>query len=242
MLSPVRSVAGGILRDQDMLAHAPGSQGPDFSEDIRFLPAAVRTADQRDRAEGVAVGAALSDPYIGGITGGGEHAVVLKIAEVILAAADAVSAQYLVQRVRQGGILVDAEEQIDLRQFLQQGLFIPLGQAAGDHQCAAAAGFFIFAHLDDGVDRFFPGGLNKPAGVDHQDIRLGRVRREDIAPVLQQAQCDFGIHPVFVAAEGNHTDFIRHAGSAPSRPPAASGIGLFLSYITGTKYTMIPPF
>jgi len=40
---------------------------------------------------------------------------------------------------------------IDFRNLIHQILIIALGQAAGDAKQAAAAGFFIFSHLQDGI-------------------------------------------------------------------------------------------
>ena len=58
--------AGGILGDKDMLPDACGCQLPDLPEYGLLAAAAVRAADQRNRAEGTAVGAAFPDADIGG--------------------------------------------------------------------------------------------------------------------------------------------------------------------------------
>ena len=60
-----RTVAGGILGDQDMLPDTGAGKGPDFPENGLFIPAAVWSADHRNGTEGAAVGAAFADPDIG---------------------------------------------------------------------------------------------------------------------------------------------------------------------------------
>ena len=111
---------------------------------------------------------------------------------------------------RQASVLVDAQEQVDLGKLLQEILLIPLGQAAGDHQQAALSGFRELRHFEDRVDGFLLGGIDEPAGIDHEDIRFLRPGSEDETVLLQQAEGGLGVHPVLVAAEGNDAYGICH--------------------------------
>ena len=67
---------------------------------------------------------------------------------------------------------------------------------------------------------FFP-VINQTDGlkeIDHylqQNIRFLRPVGQEEAPVLQQAQRRFGIHPVLVASEGNGPNGIRHMTRFP---------------------------
>ena len=213
VLMGLGAVAGGVLGDEDMLPDAPGRQVPDLRKDL-FLPAAaVGAADQGNRAEGAAVGAAFADPDIGGIRRRGEHAAVFAVAEVVRAGADGRGGLPFQRFADHGGqlpVLVDAEEDIDLREFLQEVLFIPLDQAAGDHQQAALSGLLELRHFEDRVDGFFLGGVDEAAGIDHEDVGFFGPGGEDKAVLLQQAEGGLGIHPVLVAAEGNDAYGICH--------------------------------
>lgn len=73
-----------------------------------------------------------------------------------------------IHRTDQLIVLIHAHQQVDLRNFLHQRLFIPLSQTARDHQQLAVAGLLILRHFENGVDGLLLGGPNKPAGVHHQ--------------------------------------------------------------------------
>ena len=140
---------------------------------------------------------------------------MLKIAVVVPAEAGAFRPEGLFDGVRQFGILVHAQQQVDLRDFLQQVARIPLAEAAGDGQHFAAAGFLVLGHFQNRIDGFLLGRIDKTAGIDQQNIRFLRPVGQEEAPVLQQAQRRFGIHPVLVASEGNGPNGIRHMTRFP---------------------------
>ena len=120
------------------------------------------------------------------------------------------AAQSLLDPVRQGGILIDAQQQINLRQLGHQILFIALAEAARDDEEPALSGLLIFRHLQNRVDGFLLGGIDKAAGIHHQNVRLGRVGNNPEPPVPQQTQRSLRIHPVFIAAQGNSAHRICH--------------------------------
>ena len=61
-----------------MLPHALLGQGINFRENIAHPAAAIGPANQGNGAVGAAVGAAVAQAGIGGIAGGGEHALLLE--------------------------------------------------------------------------------------------------------------------------------------------------------------------
>ena len=207
MLLPVRAVAGGILGHQDVLTHALPGKLTHFTQDGVLAAGAVMAADQRDGAEGAAVVAAVADAGVGGVGGGGQHPVMLEEVEALGTQAVALMrAHRRVDGVGQLIVLVHAHQQVNLGNFLQEGLLVPLGQAARHHQQPAAAGLFVAGHLQDGVDGLLLGGLNEAAGIHHQHVSLGGVAGEAEATGFEQAQGGFGVHAVLVAAQGDHAD------------------------------------
>ena len=155
-----------------MLPDAPGGKLPYFPQDFRFPAAPVGTADQGNGAEGASVGASFSDPGIGHVGRRRQQAVLLKIAQIVLTGVNRFALQGFPDSVRQGGILINAQQQVDFRHLFQQILLIPLGKASGDNQQSALTGFLVFCHLENGIDGFFLGWINESAGIDHQNIRL----------------------------------------------------------------------
>ena len=228
------AVAGGILGHENKLPDPLLCQGADFGQNLLLPAAAVGPADQGDGAEGAAVGAALADAHIGGIGGGSQHPAVLEIAEIILAGGDPLSFQGPADEAGELAVLIDAQEQINLRNLLEKILFVPLGQAACHHQQAAAAGFLELGHFQNGIDGFLLGGLDEAAGVDHEDIRLFGIGGEQKAVLLQEAQGRFGIHPVLVAAQGDDAYGISQGSNAP--------FARCLRYFFAEKYIMFRRF
>ena len=141
---------------------------------------------------------------------------MLEITEIIVPAGLPLAPEGLFDGRGEIRVLIHTQEQINLRDFLQQILRIALREAAGDHQQAAAAGFLILRHIEDRIDRLLLGGIDKPAGVHEEDVRLLGIFRQDKAFFRQQPQGCFGIHAVFVAAEGNGAYRICHETDLPS--------------------------
>ena len=80
---------------------------------------------------------------------------------------------------------------------------IALDQAAGYDETlgAAAVGYFVLDHLEDGVDGFLFGAVDEGAGVDDEDVGVFGAGRELGAAAMEQAHHDLGVDEVFGAAE-----------------------------------------
>ena len=142
------------------------------------------------------------------------------IAEIITAqAGTAFPAQRFHDRCGQFRVLVYTEEHVDLGNLFQQVPGVTLAEAAGDHKYFAAPGLLVFSHIQDRVDGFLLGRIDKSAGIHQQDISLCGIFRQQKAVFRQQSEGRFRVDPVFVAAEGNRSDSISHETPFPSCGP-----------------------
>ena len=135
---------------------------------------------------------------------------MLEIAEIVLPAGRTLAPERLFDCRGKIRILVDTEKQVDFRDLFEQVLRVTLGEAAGDYQQPASSGLFILRHIQDRVDGFLLGGVDEPAGINQQDIRLLRILCQFETLCFQKAQGGLGVHPVLVAAEGNGAHRICH--------------------------------
>jgi hypothetical protein len=100
-----------------------------------------------------------------------------------------------------------AEEEIDLRQRIDQFVFVALYHATDADDSFAPPFVLEAARLDECVDGFFFGGVDEPAGVDDDDIGVGHIGRILGAAVGQLGDIALAVDGVFVAPEGDHGDF-----------------------------------
>ena len=149
--------------------------------------------------------AAFGDLHVREVARGGEHARRQVVVEVRL------------QRIGGGWEaladiddaveFVGADEGVDFRHFVADIAAVALHQAAGDDQLFGAADFLVLGHLQDGVDRFFLGGVDETAGVDDQDVGLVGMVRQLVASGDELTHHDFTIDEVFGTAQTDETDF-----------------------------------
>ena len=97
----------------------------------------------------------------------------------------------------------DADDLIDVRHFFEQPIALALGQTAGDDDGADPALPLQFEHLSDDGQRFLPGRLDETAGIDDDDIRAVRVRRQRETILRELAEHPLAVHCVFGAAEAD---------------------------------------
>ena len=102
---------------------------------------------------------------------------------------------------------VGADEGIDFGHFLADVAAIAFHQAAGDDQLLGAADLLVLGHLQDGIDRFFLGGVDETARVDHEHVGLIGMRGEFVAAGDKLPHHDFTIDEVFGTAQTDETDF-----------------------------------
>ena len=210
VLREIVAVARRILRDENQLRHAAGSERPAFFQYVVVRPRAIRPANQRNRAIGAAVAAAVRNFYIGGIGGRGQHALHLQKALAVARAHRPCAAVGFLQELKNAAVIAHAHEAVHLGDFLLQSVRIALGKTAGHEQLFEPARLFVFGHFKNGVDGFFLRRFDEAAGVHEDDFRLGGVGN-NLVPVLREhAQQNLAVHAVLAAAQRNHADFGSH--------------------------------
>ncbi len=193
----VLAVAGGVLPDQVDLAHTALEQARGFGNHRFEAPAAKLAAVLRDHAEGAGMVAAFGNLDVGEVARSGQDARGEVVVEVGLGRR--VRFQALAQS-HDALQLVGAHQGVYFRQLLADIATVPLHQAAGYDQLLRAADFLVLGHLQNGVHGLFFGGIDEAARVDHQHVRLVRMRGQLVALGHKLAHHDFAIHQVFGAA------------------------------------------
>ncbi len=96
--------------------------------------------------------------------------------------------------------LAGADYGVDFGNVLANLVAIALDQASGDDELFGRAGGLVARHLENGVDRFLLGGVDKAAGVHDQDFGLFRTRGQARTGAVEQAHHHLGVDEVFGAA------------------------------------------
>ena len=112
----------------------------------------------------------------------------------------------------------NADDVVDLGKLLEQSLFLPLGQAAGDDHPPDVPRPLALEHLFDHADRFAPGGVDEPARVDDHQVGRLRIGHQRIAVLAQQSEHPLGIDQVFRAAQADERNrgCLRHGTFRPA--------------------------
>ena len=203
-VAEVAAVAAGVLGDQRNLRHALRGKAAALGHDVVEGPGGIIAANQRNRTVGAAVVAAVRDLHVGRVGRGGQNAAAVEEALAVVHVDRALARHGLVQHVVQARVVRHAHEAVHLRHLRGQRVGIALGQTARDEQLFQPAGLLVLRHLKDCVDGLLLGRLDEAAGVDEDDLRLGGIVDDLVAPVAQHAQHVFRIHQIFRAAQGNH--------------------------------------
>ena len=126
------------------------------------------------------------------------------------------------------GVGADPHNGVDLGDLLHDLLLIALGQAAGHDDLEVGVLLLVLAGHQNIFDGLGLGRLDKPAGVDDDDVRLARVGHGGVAVFDAGVAENVGVHLVFGAAEGDdrnlhRTSFIYSMFCAVNPPPARRG-------------------
>ncbi len=105
------------------------------------------------------------------------------------------------------------------RNVLLDLVAIALDHASRDHQLACFTGHLVLRHLQNGVDGFLLGGINKGAGIHHDHVGIFGVRSDLRAAALENAHHDFAIHQIFRTPQAHKADFdrLRHGPGSLGR-------------------------
>ncbi len=96
-----------------------------------------------------------------------------------------------------------ADQVVDVRAAVEQGLLFALGEATGNDHAAGAAAPLEREHFFDRPERFIARPLDESAGVDDHEVGSLGLRRQAIAVELQQAEHALAIDQIFRAAEAD---------------------------------------
>ena len=111
------------------------------------------------------------------------------------------------QRGRQKIVIVDPEKHVAFCEFRKEFRRILLRQTTR-HYDFFQFSVFITRRFQYGVYGFFPRGLQERAGIDHHDFRFRNVVRQYVSRVFQYRDAFFAVHPIFIATERNHSEFL----------------------------------
>ena len=98
-------------------------------------------------------------------------------------------------------VAVRSDDRVNLGDLVQNLLTVALRHASGDNQRGAATLGLIPGHIQDRLNAFFLCGIDKAAGIDNDNVRLGLVVRHLVAMTGKLAEHALGIHKILVAAK-----------------------------------------
>jgi hypothetical protein len=232
LLPEVHAKIRGILADQVHLLDPVGNELPDLADDRVHGAAAVAPAHLGDHAKRTRMVATLRNFDVGGVPGGEPEPRGGVVGDVTRFRGHqvqnrAVVRKHLPENFPGLGDLIESEEGIDLGELVGEFLGKPLGHAAADDEflagaCPQAA---ELVRLEDRVHRLLLGRVDKPAGIDDQDIRLRRVGG-DFKPLrARAAEHDLGINQVLRTPEADHPNFLWCGGHGVGESSAGGGVG-----------------
>ena len=203
----VDPVEGGVLGHDDELAHAVGREFPGLADHLPHRLARMPAAHAWNRAEGARPVAPLGDLEIGDVARRHPHASGVVEGPCRSRAEDAAllgepadepfgGAGHLVARE-------DADRGVDARPLREQGLLLPLGEAAGDDHAAGGARPLEREHLVDHPVRLLPRRLEERARVHDHEVGAPRLRDELPAVVPQEAEHALAVDEVLRTAEAD---------------------------------------
>ena len=229
MLREIRSVAAGILGDNDQFLDTGCCQKPGLVKHIIHGPAAELATQRRDHAVGTAVIATFSDLDVGKIFRCGHHTAGLQFRLVnrIKHRHFHIVGEHSFEYRHDAVIAAGAQNAVNLRHLLQDLMLIPLGKAACDQDLADLAGFLQLGSLQDIVDGLSLSRVNKSAGVDHHRVAAHRIHGHFVARFLHTVHHSFTIHLVLGAAQGDKTNscHIIPPGNRQHPPSSVTGRG-----------------
>ena len=163
----VEAVVGGVLGDDDQLAHARGGQLARLLLQRLHRHRDVGPADERDGAVAATPVAPLGDLQIGVVAGRGEVA----LGRQSLSAGGA-------QRAGDALQIAGAEVVVDLGNLGPQLVGVALREAADDEQALDLPGRLGRRGAQDHIDRLLLGVADEAAGVDDHHLGVGAVAVE----------------------------------------------------------------
>ena len=190
----VHAVVGGVLGDDDQLAHAVGRQLLGLGDHFFDRLGGVLAAHLGDRAERAQPVAAFGDLEIGEMPRRDPQPVAIGRARIGRRAETRSAARRAGRSADRPPCVISSRPNTPTRWSISGPVsssvfFLPLGQAAGDDHAPRCRPWPLeLQHLVDRGERLVPGPLDEPAGVDDHEVGPVRLVHQLVAVELQQAQ------------------------------------------------------
>ena len=218
----IATIVTGVLGNEDDLADAASGEVDRIGDDLFGRPADGGALDRRDRAERTGPATPVGDLEIGAGTldGRADHTPLIQ--------SDRVGLGRQVNEPAVAAELVDKDVDIhpapgpqnavqagDLPEELRAG---QLGEAAGRHQPLTRA--LDGRQLAQRIHGLVAGGADETAGIDDQQIGLGRIGRPSVPGTSEQLAHPIRIDGVLGAAQTKEivTTSLHHRGERPISP------------------------
>ncbi len=227
----VTAVGVDVLAEEGDLGDAVDSQAGDVGHQVVQWPADLGAADGRHDAKGAAVVAAGldADPrrprHLA--AGGQLPSAALGVGAVEHLDLGSAGGPGLGQEVADGAHVVGAEDGVDERRPIEDGLAVALGGAPADGDLHAGPALLQRLEVTEGPVQLVVGVLPDGAGGEDDDVGLPR-RGDGLEPLAQEQAPDaLGVVLVHLAPEGANVERAGLGGgrghSRPTLPAASSG-------------------
>ena len=205
-------IPGGVLGNDGKLRDPVLRKPASLLQHILHGHGTEAPPDHGNGAVGTAVVAALGDFQIGKEGQGGQHPPAGH-GHIQLGAEmhHPFVGKHMIDHVNDLCLVPDAHHGVHLGEFRRSLLPVALRQAAGHNDLPDGALRLQLAQLQDRVDCFLLGGLDKAAGVYHHHVRIPRLGDQFIAPLPDQMEHTLRIHQILGTAKGYHSHFNGHA-------------------------------
>jgi len=100
-----------------------------------------------------------------------------------------------------------SEDGVDFGNFLPELVAVALCKTTGHDEPLTVALRLVPRHLEDRVDRFLLRRVDESAGIDDDDVRTRRIRREVVAGVARKPEHYFRVDEILGTPERDETDF-----------------------------------
>jgi hypothetical protein len=97
--------------------------------------------------------------------------------------------------------VVNSDPQVDFREFFPYPGAVSFGETSADNKLPAPTLGFKECLLEDRLNRLFLGFANECAGIDDNDIGLGKINDAIVARAFEKVQDTLAVDLVFAATE-----------------------------------------
>ena len=203
----IRAVTAGVLSHHDQFLHAGAGQHPCLVEHIVHLTAAVLAPQGGDHTVGTAIVAALRDFDVGIMLRSGENPPGFLLRRVNgVKLGNRVSFQQRFDGRYDFRIAARTQDTVHLWHFLDNLVLVALRKAAGNQNLSDLPLCLQRTGHENMVDGLRFGGINKPAGVDHNHIAAHNLTTDGVPRLLDTVHHPLAVHLVFGTSKGDKSN------------------------------------